>query len=262
MRLLSICTAALLLPAMLFAQGDQKPSASAVHKKFAAELAKQGSDYTNARKALQKSDAYMSARKARDNKALRKLLSSLKTPDAVGLAEKAVKAAANYDSEGACKLISWAAVICRDTKMIQKLVPVIEANHIKDRNLDELLENGAILSRPLGKDEARRFLDKVIAESPHDVPKAWAFYWKAKLVGQSGRGASVKEEVAKLLAKAEQLGKGSLVGDMIAGPRFKQERLQKGMVAPNIVGEDIDGVKFELNDYRGKVVVLDFWGFW
>jgi len=248
---------------MLLAQGgDQKPSASAVHKKLAAELAKQGSDYTTARKALQKSDAYTKARKARDNKALRKLLSSLKTPDAVGLANKAVKAAESYDSEGACKLLSWAAVICRDTKMIQKLVPLIEQKHIKDKNLVELLENGSILSRPLGKDEAGRFLDKVIAESPHDVPKAWAFYWKAKLLGQSGRGPGIKAEAAKLIAKAEQLGKGSILADMIAGPRFKQERLQKGMVAPNIVGEDIDGVKFELNDYRGKVVVLDFWGFW
>ncbi|MFM7298716.1 MAG: peroxiredoxin family protein, partial [Planctomycetota bacterium] len=25
---------------------------------------------------------------------------------------------------------------------------------------------------------------------------------------------------------------------------------------------DTDGVKFKLSDYRGKVVMLDFWGFW
>ncbi len=35
-----------------------------------------------------------------------------------------------------------------------------------------------------------------------------------------------------------------------------------GMVAPEIEGEDIDGVSFRLSDYRGKVVVLDFWGDW
>ena len=27
-------------------------------------------------------------------------------------------------------------------------------------------------------------------------------------------------------------------------------------------GEDIDGVPFKLSEYRGKVVVLDFWGDW
>lgn len=35
-----------------------------------------------------------------------------------------------------------------------------------------------------------------------------------------------------------------------------------GQVAPEISGEDIDGVPFQLSDYRGKVVVLDFWGNW
>ena len=33
---------------------------------------------------------------------------------------------------------------------------------------------------------------------------------------------------------------------------------------PGVVrsGEDVDGVAFKLSDYRGKVVVLDYWGFW
>ena len=35
-----------------------------------------------------------------------------------------------------------------------------------------------------------------------------------------------------------------------------------GNLAPEIQGEDLDGVKFKLSDYRGKVVVLDFWGDW
>ena len=43
---------------------------------------------------------------------------------------------------------------------------------------------------------------------------------------------------------------------------FKLERLQVGMVAPDIVAEDLDGVEFKLSDYRGKVVVIDFWGSW
>jgi peroxiredoxin len=35
-----------------------------------------------------------------------------------------------------------------------------------------------------------------------------------------------------------------------------------GKKAPEIAGEDIDGKKFKLSDYRGKVVLLDFWGNW
>jgi hypothetical protein len=32
--------------------------------------------------------------------------------------------------------------------------------------------------------------------------------------------------------------------------------------AAEIEGEDQDGVVFKLSDYRGKVVLLDFWGNW
>ena len=35
-----------------------------------------------------------------------------------------------------------------------------------------------------------------------------------------------------------------------------------GQPAPDIVGKDVDGVEFALSDYKGKVVMLDFWGNW
>ena len=38
--------------------------------------------------------------------------------------------------------------------------------------------------------------------------------------------------------------------------------LEVGNLAPEIEGEDVDGKKFKLTDYRGKVVLLDFWATW
>ena len=35
-----------------------------------------------------------------------------------------------------------------------------------------------------------------------------------------------------------------------------------GELMPEIAGFDLDGQPFRLSDYRGKVVVLDFWGDW
>ena len=35
-----------------------------------------------------------------------------------------------------------------------------------------------------------------------------------------------------------------------------------GKEAPEIKGGDLDGKEFKLSDYRGKVVLLDFWGNW
>ena len=43
---------------------------------------------------------------------------------------------------------------------------------------------------------------------------------------------------------------------------FKVSNLTIGREAPNIKGVDTDEVEFELKDYRGKVVVIDFWGDW
>jgi hypothetical protein len=38
--------------------------------------------------------------------------------------------------------------------------------------------------------------------------------------------------------------------------------LGKGQLAPEIEGEDAEGRRFKLSDYRGKVVLLDFWATW
>ncbi len=45
------------------------------------------------------------------------------------------------------------------------------------------------------------------------------------------------------------------------GP-MQMEGLPVGEPAPEIEGEDIDGNPMKLSDFRGKVVLLDFWGEW
>ncbi len=43
---------------------------------------------------------------------------------------------------------------------------------------------------------------------------------------------------------------------------FELQYLYEGADAPDIEGEDLDGIPFKLSDYRGKVIFLDFWGNW
>jgi hypothetical protein len=43
---------------------------------------------------------------------------------------------------------------------------------------------------------------------------------------------------------------------------FELQHLAIGKVAPDLVGEDLDSKPMKLTDYRGKVVLLDFWGTW
>lgn len=46
------------------------------------------------------------------------------------------------------------------------------------------------------------------------------------------------------------------------GTLFEARHLAEGKPVPDIIGEDTDGVKFKLSDYKGKVVMLDFWAHW
>ena len=50
--------------------------------------------------------------------------------------------------------------------------------------------------------------------------------------------------------------------DLAAGELYELQNLSIGQVVPELVGKDMDGTEFCLSDYRGKIVMLDFWGHW
>jgi len=55
---------------------------------------------------------------------------------------------------------------------------------------------------------------------------------------------------------------GETYGQVARQHLFELQNLNIGQIAPDIAGNDLDGVPFKLSDYRGKVVMLDFWGHW
>jgi hypothetical protein len=52
------------------------------------------------------------------------------------------------------------------------------------------------------------------------------------------------------------------LGKQAASELNEIRNLGIGRPCPEIAGEDIDGKPFKLSDYKGKVVVIDFWGDW
>lgn len=77
--------------------------------------------------------------------------------------------------------------------------------------------------------------------------------------------AQAEKFLALLSEKYSDLtsGRGTgTVGEFAKTEREHNKTFGIGQVAPEIEGEDIDGKKFKLSDYRGKVVVIDFWGDW
>ncbi|MBI3817255.1 MAG: redoxin domain-containing protein [Planctomycetes bacterium] len=95
-----------------------------------------------------------------------------------------------------------------------------------------------------------------------------------KSMGESEFDRITKLDPAELTKNAEKLydrildsfadvkyGKQTL-GDVVRAEMFEARSLVIGKPAPEIEAEDLDGVRFKLSDYRGKIVVLDFWGNW
>jgi hypothetical protein len=76
----------------------------------------------------------------------------------------------------------------------------------------------------------------------------------------------LKEIEAVFEQVAAKYGDAKLEGGETAAERAKTElfglrNLSVGKQAPDIEGEDQDGKQFKLSDYRGKVVLLDFWSY-
>src|SRR5262245_23113944 len=75
--------------------------------------------------------------------------------------------------------------------------------------------------------------------------------------------AEAEKHFERVLAEfADVKQSDRLLGDAAKAELFGIRDLAVGKTAPQIDGEDIDGKRFKLSDYRGKVVVLVFWGHW
>ena len=71
-----------------------------------------------------------------------------------------------------------------------------------------------------------------------------------------------KAEAKKLFAQLKSSYPNSRYAKQADGAMFQMENLVIGKTAPDFEATDENGKAFTLSDYRGKVVVLDFWGWW
>ncbi len=72
-----------------------------------------------------------------------------------------------------------------------------------------------------------------------------------------------KEALATVVSTYPDVNAGRRkAGDWAGGVLFELEHLAVGLTVPDLEGNDLDGAAFKLSDYRGKVVLLDFWAHW
>ncbi len=78
-----------------------------------------------------------------------------------------------------------------------------------------------------------------------------------------GEAASLCERTIKEFGDARPMGKQlPTLGQEAEGFLFELRNLQVGCTLPEIDGADLDGKPMKLSEFRGKVMVLNFWAGW
>jgi hypothetical protein len=111
-------------------------------------------------------------------------------------------------------------------------------------------------------DEAwvRETLERLATASGHREVAASAWYALAQRLTSSKATDEERERGAGLVARIEKDFAGTRAAATIADRKSAAAYDVGG--TPDFEAVDTDGVAFKLSDYRGKVVLLDFWGFW
>jgi hypothetical protein len=112
--------------------------------------------------------------------------------------------------------------------------------------------------------------EKVIAENKDKEAVGWARFNLACALmqpppeeGQEQKASDAEKKRARELF--EKVIKDRPTEDLAAnaeGYLFELDHLQLGMIAPDFTGTDANEKEIKLSQFRGQVVVIDFWGFW
>lgn len=116
-----------------------------------------------------------------------------------------------------------------------------------------------------GKAQRQELFERLLETTPHREVKAAAHFGLAKLSparqedgGPNPHYAALLDQYADVRWRMTTFGR---IADAHLNPH-SQADLAVGKQAPEIEGFDQTGKPMKLSDYRGMVVMLDFWGDW
>jgi len=204
----------------------------------------------------QKATAFMKklqAEKDRNNQ--RKLYKERPDPQVsvdqvITLAKKDLKAA------GVEQGLGWCAKKTGRGPQSLEVLDLILTHYNESAVLGSLASN---YSRMRGVKELRLIVEK----SGNEKVRQGATYYLASMLLKSEASKAEGITLMKALQATDGLAESKpKLHKQIESDLFVAESLSIGCKAPDIVGKDHDGKEFKLSDYKGQVVLLDFWGIW
>jgi len=169
--------------------------------------------------------------------------------------------AANADEPANFDAIMWITMNMAGSDTGTKAMDTLFEKYIENEQMVTLCAVLAQGRMPVKNPEAK--LEQLIEKSPHEAVRASATMALAKNVKDETRAEELYESlIANYGDLTSPMTRGKTFKEAADNALFQLKYLSIGKIAPDIEGEDLDGVAFKLSDYRGKVVVLDFWGDW
>jgi thiol-disulfide isomerase/thioredoxin len=178
---------------------------------------------------------------------------------ALDFAEKNPKHAEAADA------IIWGLQRARDEATRDRAVLLLTKDHVNHKNIGRICTMIAELPNPV----VEKLLRTVAEKNPDRTAQGLATLALAKHLESRAEDAR-GEEAEKLAKEAEKVLKTALdkyadveTDEGTVGQQAKAAlSLAIGREVPEIVGKDSQDQEFKLSDYRGKVVMLDFWASW
>jgi tetratricopeptide (TPR) repeat protein len=178
----------------------------------------------------------------------------------------------NPKDPAALDALVWVVSAASHTPEASKALDQLLRDHLESLRLGQVCQ--ALRYSP--GTAADKLLREALEKNPNREVKAHAGFTLGFRLARQAEAARQQNpaDADKLTREAEDLlervardasdvksYRGSLA-DAARAQLFEIRNLAIGKQAPEIEGEDVDGKPFKLSDYKGKVVVLDFWGNW
>ncbi len=180
------------------------------------------------------------------------------------------RAAAKSDT--AAQAWMWVARLAPQAQradLMRTAVDALVRDHLASESVIELPDLLRGYAQVLGAGESERLLRQVVDGAPNGALQANAVFNLAQVLADPESGSPQRSAEAKRLFQrlAGELGelkdsRGRGFAQLAESWLYELDHLQVGMTAPQIEAADLAGVSFKLSEYRGKVVLLDFWGNW
>lgn len=209
-----------------------------------------------------------------ENKAWRKKLDSCKSKAEKEKLYKAYPDAAKYHPQltalmksnpkdpGSAKAAIWVLTGSETPEQAHDSIEILKKYHINSKALDDSIAILWFTRKP----EVKGLLNDYILKRKDSAQVTKAKYSLARILMQE----KSTDEAIKLFQAVEQEGQNlyefknssRTLADTATAYIYEAKFLQIGKKAPDIVGTDVIGKKLKLSDFAGKVIMLDFFGFW